>query len=68
MRNEQIIVNVIFDAARGEVSIESREAVVGVALGTLPRPTRAGYRFEGWYQNGIRVTEDTVPELDEDIT
>ena len=67
MRNETVIVNVIFDAARGDVSINSREATVGMPLGTLPRPTRAGYSFEGWYLDGLPVTEDTVLTAEEDI-
>ena len=67
MRNETVIVNVIFDAARGDVSIESREATVGMPLGTLPRPVRAGYSFEGWYLDGTPVTEDTVLTAEEDV-
>ena len=67
MKNETIIVNVIFDAARGEVPVSSREATVGMPFGTLPRPTRTGYRFEGWYLDGVLVTEDTLLSIDEDV-
>ena len=60
MRNEELIINVIFDAARGSVSQESSEAYSGEPLGALPRPSRRGYTFEGWTLNGEIVTEDTV--------
>ena len=63
----ETIVNVIFDAAKGTVPVSSREAVVGMALGTLPRPVRAGYSFAGWTLNGVLVTEDTVLEASDDV-
>ncbi len=67
MRTNDIIVNVIFDAAKGECPVLSREATVGMPLGTLPRPSRSGYTFEGWTYNGSPVDESTVPQGDEDI-
>ncbi len=67
MRNETTVVNILFDAARGEVSVASREAAVGYPLGTLPRPVRAGYRFEGWTLDGSPVDESTVLESEEDV-
>ena len=67
MRIEQTVVNVIFDAAKGTVSVSSREAVSGRALGALPRPVRAGYDFVGWTWNGDSVTEETVLTGDEDV-
>ncbi len=67
MRNEEIIVNVIFDAARGNVARSGREARVGQPLGELPRPTRAGYTFAGWTLNGTLVTEETVLTEDADV-
>ena len=67
MRKEDIIINVIFDARRGEVSVESREATCGQPFGNLPRPNRTGYTFEGWYLNGAAVTEETLVESEEDV-
>ena len=62
-----MIVNVIFDAGKGSVSEASREQALGVPFGSLPIPVRAGYRFEGWYLRGTRVTESTVLEAEDDI-
>ncbi len=67
MRNEKQVINVIFDAARGSLSVLSREAECGQPLGALPTPSRHGYRFEGWYLDGSPVTELTVVESDADI-
>ena len=67
MKKEEIIINVIFDAAKGSVSVESREAACGKPIGVLPRPSRAGYDFDGWYLNAAPVTEETVVDSEEDI-
>lgn len=67
MRIEETIVNVIFDAARGTVTVSSREAVSGKPFGMLPRPVRVGYSFEGWYLGDVPVTENTVLNSEEDV-
>ena len=67
MRIEETIINVIFDAAKGEVSISSKEAVVGQALGSLPTPIRAGFTFAGWYLGDELVTTSTVVAAEEDL-
>lgn len=67
MRTEENIINVIFDAGRGSVSVASREAAVGESFGKLPQPTRTGYRFDGWYLGENLITEHTAVESDEDI-
>ncbi len=67
MRIEETIVNLIFDAAKGSVTVSSREAVSGKPYGTLPRPVRSGYTFEGWYLGETLVTEDTVLDSLEDV-
>ena len=67
MRTDEIIINVIFDAAKGRLSVTSREAVSGKPFGTLPQPTRAGYAFEGWYLDGELVTESTVLTAEDDV-
>ena len=67
MRIEETIINVIFDAAKGDVSVSSREAVAGKALGELPTPTRSGFAFAGWYLGEELVTTSTVITSREDI-
>ena len=67
MKKENTIINVIFDAGRGDVSVASREAVAGEPIGSLPKPTRAGYSFEGWYLDGRVMTADSVVDSQEDI-
>ena len=40
---------VAFNPNRGSVSTTSKNITYGNAYGTLPTPTREGYRFDGWY-------------------
>lgn len=66
------IINIKFDAARGECDTRSREALTGDPYGTLPTAKRPGYTFDGWFtQPGVNgekiVTSDTVTSED-DIT
>lgn len=67
MRIEETVINIVFDAAKGRVPIESREGVSGQRFGALPKPTRAGYAFAGWYLGEEAVTEDTVISSKSDI-
>ena len=67
MRIEETIINVIFDAAKGEVSLSSKEAVVGKALGVLPTPSRPGFSFAGWYLGDELVTTSTVVSSEDDL-
>ena len=67
MRIEETIINVMFDAAKGDVSVSSREAVVGKPLGELPQPNRQGFAFAGWYLGDELVTADTLIEANDDI-
>ena len=67
MKTERLIVNVIFDAEKGTVSVASREAECGLPLGPLPRPARKGYSFEGWFLDGVLVTEETVLNAEDDV-
>ena len=58
-RNEY---QIFFHAAGGNCSVSSKLVKYGYSYGTLPTPTRAGYRFAGWYtasNGGNRVTEAT---------
>ncbi len=67
MRIEEIVINIIFDAASGSASVRSREGIMGQRFGALPQPTRSGYAFVGWYLGDQPVTEDTVIASDHDI-
>ena len=61
------IINLIFDANRGNIAQLSREGVVGEPYGALPTPIRRGYTFGGWYCGDVLITPDAIIEADEDI-
>lgn len=67
MKMQETIVNVIFDAGKGYTPVASREGVRGKPFGELPKPTRGGYTFEGWYLDGREITAETVLESEEDV-
>ena len=67
MRTEEIIVNIIFDAGKGSTPVQSREGVSGSPYGELPRPSRPGYRFDGWYLGDQPVTAGSILEATEDV-
>ena len=61
----------IFNPGKGTVSLSRITAVAGDRVGAMPKPTRKGYVFAGWYlsadgnpdsPDAIRVTAET--ELD----
>lgn len=58
----------IFNPGKGTVSLSRITAVVGDRVGAMPKPTRKGYVFAGWYLSAdgnpdspeaIRVTAET---------
>ncbi len=54
---------VTLNAHGGECSVKSVTVADGMAYGTLPAPTKAGYTFTGWYTaetEGTAVTSTTV--------
>lgn len=62
-------IQLIFDPGKGSVSLPRITAVVGDRVGAMPKPTRKGYVFAGWYlsANGDpespdarKVTAETV--------
>ena len=60
---------ITLDAAGGTVEPGSVIVKYGQAVGTLPVPTRAGYTFDGWYdENGVLYTADTVYTRTENAT
>ena len=67
MRIEETVINIIFDAAKGSTPVQSREGILGQPIGALPKPSRAGYTFAGWYLGEEAVTEETVIASERDI-
>ena len=58
-----------FDPNGGKVSTASKEYKANAALGTLPTPTRTGYKFNGWYTaktGGTKVS--TTTKVGKDMT
>ena len=64
---DELIINVIFDAGKGTTTVQSREAISGKTIGSLPTPVRSGYAFDGWYLGEEQVTSSTVLESEEDV-
>ena len=74
MHNEKEI-HIIFNPGKGEVGLRSITAVVGDRVGAMPKATRRGYSFAGWYtypegasspsdgHDGRITAEDTVDEV-----
>lgn len=54
---------VTFNANGGAVSPASKSVTYASTYGTLPTPTRAGYRFDGWFtaaSGGTQITAGTA--------
>lgn len=60
---------VTFDPNGGTVGETTRGVEVGKAIGELPKPTRAGYKFDGWFTEstgGTQITENEI--ITDDVT
>lgn len=55
-------ITIKFDSDGGS-SIEDMITYYGDKIGVLPKPTKDGYLFLGWYNNGSLVDEDFIPAL-----
>ena len=58
-----IAYTVTFDANEGVVTEASRKVAEGAEIGTLPKPTRDGYSFLGWFteiDGGTLISASTV--------
>ena len=60
-------IQLIFDPGKGSVDLQSITAYRGDRIGTLPKPRRRGYVFNGWYTtpratdaNAVRISAETV--------
>lgn len=69
---EKPTITVYFDAQGGQCSTASAKVEKGGKLGTLPKPTRYGYMFEGWFTDANHgsklVSTSTTFNLDYNIT
>ena len=68
LRNTMPMVTVTFDPNGGTLSAgeESRDIQYDTSYGTLPTPTRASYRFDGWFtekDGGKEVKEGTIVSI-----
>ncbi len=62
-----------FDSNGGTCSENSRAITYDHAYGTLPKPTRTGYRFLGWFTSidpidGQQVHAQTIHQVAQDVT
>lgn len=61
--DKDVPITVTLDYRDGTTPDGKITSMKGSAYGTLPDPTRAGYRFDGWYTEadaGTKVTSETV--------
>jgi uncharacterized repeat protein (TIGR02543 family) len=62
------IINLIFEAGRGDCSVRTQEATTGERFGTLPRAQRAGYDFEGWFTaEGTQVSAGDIVTAEDSL-
>ena len=59
---------ITFDNAGGQNSTTTKEVSYGQTYGTLPRPTKAGYTFDGWYNGSTKVTESDIVNITSNTT
>lgn len=64
-------IQLIFNAGKGSVSLSRITAVLGDRVGAMPKATRKGYVFAGWYYSpdgdpnspsAVRITSETVAD------
>ena len=63
--------NVTFDANGGTVEVASKTVTYNQKYGDLPKPTKTGHLFDGWYTEetgGILIDEDSIVSLIGDQT
>lgn len=62
---------VAFNANKGKVGTKSKKVTMGKKYGSLPKPARTGYTFQGWYTKkigGTKVKATTVFKLKKNQT
>ncbi len=63
--------SVSFNANDGECPMSSKTVTTNASYGSLPKPTRSGYTFTGWYtasSGGTQITENTTVTATSDHT
>lgn len=71
VKGSRVYLRIAYHPAEGNCTTKYYYYKTGVRLGTLPTPTRSGYRFLGWYDKlvgGTRYTADTLAPAYGDIT
>lgn len=66
-----VVVSIVYNANGGTVSETGKNVTVGKQYGTLPTPTRTGYKFDGWYlgvETGDKISDNSTVELTTDHT
>jgi len=61
----------LLDANGGNASIKKKNVLSGNILGVLPKPSRQGYEFAGWYtqaEGGTLVTQNSAMPDQEEVT
>ena len=58
--NWQNKIKVTFDANGGSVTTTSKDVYVNSTYGTLPTPTRSGYKFMGWFDDSKSKNDSKV--------
>ncbi len=57
-------IKIIFDPTGGEISKNYKWMYIGNPIGTLPKPSRVNYTFDGWFTSateGSQINENTKP-------
>ena len=71
--HDSLLFNVIFEPGKGECLERTRDITAGSPYGVLPRPTREGYLFDGWFTapegdpSAQKVTSTDIADITEDI-
>lgn len=60
------LINYLVKYTGDDVEIENSTYSIENGLNELPEPTREGYRFAGWYRDGVKVS--SVPKGTGDVT
>lgn len=61
-------ITVTFDANGGSVSPESKDVICGDTYGDLPTPSKFGFKFDGWYLDGEKITADSIVTMEKNQT
>ncbi len=69
--NDPLEYTIKFNANGGTVNPSTKQVKYDEAYGSLPKPSRTGYIFDGWFtdaESGIKITENTKYTYPQSIT